>query len=194
MTKFHSRLSSVLVTVALLASLSLAQTEPSYKELANFHKVSDTLYRGGQPAKDGVKKLAELGIKTIVNLRGEDENSRAEQKEAEAAGLRYFSISMPGLSRPTDKQIERALEIINNPENGPIFVHCKRGSDRTGTVIAAYRISREGWTDERAISEARKHGMSFMEFGMRNFISDYYRRQSKSRAESINKSAVTIQQ
>ena len=68
MTKRHGRLSAVFMTVALLASFSFAQTETRYKELANFHKVSDKLYRGGQPAEGGIKKLAELGIKTIVNL------------------------------------------------------------------------------------------------------------------------------
>src|SRR2546423_3698182 len=151
----HGRFSAVLMTVALLASLSFAQTEPRYKELHNFHKVSDKLYRGAQPSKEGIKKLAELGIKTIVNLRGEDENTRAEQKEAEAAGLGYFAISMPGLSRPTDEMVTRAMAIIDAPENGSVFVHCKRGSDRTGTIVAVYRMSHEGWTGDRAISEAK---------------------------------------
>ncbi|HKP85013.1 MAG TPA: protein tyrosine phosphatase family protein [Blastocatellia bacterium] len=189
MTNRRGRLSAVLMTIALLATVSAAQTEPRYKELTNFHKVSDKFYRGGQPAKDGINKLAELGIKTIVNLRGEDENTRAEQKEAERAGLRYFSIAMPGLSRPTDEQVARVLAIIDEPENGPVFVHCKRGSDRTGTIAAIYRISHEGWTDDRAISEAKRHGMSFMEFGMKSYISDYYNRQKKNQAESINTKA-----
>ena len=180
------RLSAVFMTVALLASLSFAQTEPRYKELPNFHKVSDKLYRGAQPSKEGIKKLAELGIKTIVNLRGEDENTRAEQKEAEAAGIAYFAISMPGLSRPTDEMVARAMAVIDAPENGPVFVHCKRGSDRTGTIVAVYRMSHEGWTGDRAISEAKSHGMSWMEFGMRDYISDYYARQSKARVESTN--------
>jgi tyrosine-protein phosphatase SIW14 len=180
----RGRLSAAFMAVALLASLSFAQAEPRYKELPNFHKVSDKLYRGAQPSKDGVKKLAELGIKTIVNLRGEDENTRAEQKEAEAAGLRYVAVSMPGLSRPTDEMVARVMEIIDAPENGPVFVHCKRGSDRTGTVVAVYRMSHEGWTGDRAISEAKSHGMSWMEFGMKDYISDYYARQGKARAES----------
>jgi tyrosine-protein phosphatase SIW14 len=171
-----SRLSALAMTLALLASLGLAQSEPRYEELPNYHKVSDRLYRGGQPRAGGVKVLAELGVKTIVNLRGEDDNTKAEQKEAEAMGIRYFSVAMPGLSRPTDKQIARALEIIDDPENGMVFVHCKRGSDRTGTVVAVYRIKHEGWTAERAKSEARQHGMSWVEFGMKDYISDYHTR------------------
>ncbi|HVG18058.1 MAG TPA: protein tyrosine phosphatase family protein [Blastocatellia bacterium] len=169
-----SRLSVLAVTLAILSSAGFAQSEPKYKELPNFHRVSDKLYRGGQPVIGGVKKLSELGIKTVVNLRGEDENTRAEQKEVEAAGLRYFSIALPGLSRPTDEQIERVMEVLDAPENGPVFVHCKRGSDRTGTVVAIYRIKHENWTAERAKSEAKKYGMSWMEFGMKDYISDYY--------------------
>lgn len=190
----YGRFSAVFMTVLLLASLNFAQTELRYKELTNFHKVSDKLYRGGQPAKGGIIKLSELGIKTIINLRGEDENTRAEQKEAEQAGLRYFSVAMPGLSRPTDEQIARVMAIIDAPENGPVFVHCKRGADRTGTIIAIYRISHEDWTDEHAISEAKRRGMSFVQFGMKDYISDYYRLRKKNQPQSIStKTEVKVQ-
>ena len=172
------RLSVVAMTLALLSSASFAQSAPRYKELPNYHKVNDKLYRGGQPLAGGISKLSELGIKTVINLRGEDDNTKAEQKEAEAAGLRYFSIAMPGLTRPSDKQVARVIDIIDAPENGPVFIHCKRGSDRTGTVVAVYRIAREDWTAERAAAEARQYGMSWMEFGMKDYISDYYSRHS----------------
>jgi protein tyrosine/serine phosphatase len=164
------------MTLALLSSVGFAQSKPHYKELPNYNKVSDKLYRGGQPLSGGIKKLAELGVQTIINLRGEDDKTRAEQKEAEAAGLRYFSVALPGLTRPDDKQIARVMEIIDAPENGTVFIHCKRGSDRTGTVVAIYRITHEDWTAERATSEARQHGMSWIEFGMKDYISDYYLR------------------
>jgi protein tyrosine/serine phosphatase len=164
------------MTLALMSSAAFAQSEPRYKELPNFHKMSEKLYRGGQPRHGGIKRLAELGVQTVINLRGEDDNTRAEQKEAEAAGLRYFSVAMPGLTRPADEQIARVMEIIDAPENGTVFIHCKRGSDRTGTVAAIYRITHEDWTADRARSEARKHGMSWMEFGMKDYISDYYAR------------------
>ena len=164
----------------LLAAASQARQGPGYKELPNFHRVSDRLYRGAQPRDGGVRKLAELGIKTIINLRGEDERISEEQIETKSAGLRYFSIPIPGLSAPSNEQVARVMTIINNPENQPVFIHCKRGSDRTGTIAAIYRISHEGWTAERAITEARLHGMSWAEFGMRRYISDYYNKQVRS--------------
>ncbi len=108
-----------------------------------------------------------------------------EKKEAEAIGLRYFGVPMPGLSAPTDEQVARVMGIIDNPENQPVFVHCQRGSDRTGTIGAIYRISHDGWTAERALAEAKNYGMSWAEFGMKGYISDYYRKkQARTRAES----------
>lgn len=166
--------------LVLAVSAGQAQQEPGYKELPNFHKVSDQLYRGAQPLGGGMKKLSELGIKTIINLRGEEDRISGEQKETESAGLRYFNIPMPGLSAPSDEQVARVMAIINNPDNQPVFIHCKRGSDRTGTIAAVYRISRDGWTAEGAIAEARRYGMSWAEFGMRTYISNYYKQQVRS--------------
>lgn len=177
--------------VALLVSINAAQSAPSYKELPNFHKVSDTLYRGAQPLGGAAKKLAELGVKTIINLRGEDEGSREERKEVESAGLRYFSVTMPGLSAPSDAQVASVMGIIDNPENQPVFIHCKRGSDRTGTIAAIYRISHDGWTADRAIAEAKLHGMSFAEFGMKGYISDYYKQQLRTRNQPAANAATT---
>jgi tyrosine-protein phosphatase SIW14 len=175
--------SNVVVCLLVLAVSVSAQEEARYKELPNFHRVSDQLFRGAQPGNGGIKKLSELGIKTIVNLRGTDELTVSQQKEAEAAGLRYFSIPMPGLSAPSDDQVAKVLDLINNPDNQPVFIHCKRGADRTGTIAAVYRISHEDWTAERAIAEARRFGMSWAEFGMRSYIANYYKQQSGKRSQ-----------
>ena len=180
-----------LVVLVLAASVSLAQG-PRYSELPNFSKVSERLYRGGQPKSGGVKKLAEIGIKTIINLRGTDELTRAEEAEAKAAGIVYFNIPMPGLSRPTHEQISRVMEIVGNQESGPVFIHCKRGSDRTGTVVAVYRISRDGWTADKALTEAKRFGLSWMEFGMKDYVSDYYRDWNTGKQNSLEASQQSI--
>jgi len=164
------------VIIAALALVSFAQTEVRYPELPNFHQVNPQLYRGAQPKAGGINKLVALGIKTIVNLRREDDHARAEAVAAQAAGLRYFNVPMPGSSKPTDEQINRVLAIINLPENQPVFVHCKRGADRTGTVIACYRILKDGWTASQAKKEAEHYGMYWTEFGMKDYIADFYAR------------------
>ena len=178
------RLSASLLVLAVMVTVSAAQSGLHYKELPNFRKVQDHLYRGAQPLAGGLKKLSEIGVKTVINLRGEDDLTRAEETEAKALGLRYYGVPMPGLSRPSDAQVKKVMAIIDDPENWPVFIHCKHGADRTGTIIACYRIAKEGWTDDRAIAEARQCGMSWMEFGMRNYISDYAR-QSLEEAKQV---------
>lgn len=178
------RTSAAAFMLTLLASAALAQNseEARYRELPEFHQVNAQLYRGAQPRDGGLRKLSELGIKTVVSLRGENEITFDERKEAESSGMRYFSIPLPGLSRPSDEQVERILAIINATENQPVFVHCNHGKDRTGTIVAVYRITHDGWTSEQAKAEAKRYGMSWVQRGMKDYISDYYRDWTKQRA------------
>jgi uncharacterized protein (TIGR01244 family) len=165
---------SVATFVLLItAPVCLAQSEPSGAKILNLHKVNDHLYRAGQPRPGDIKKLAEMGIKTIINLRGANQSTRAAEAEARQAGMAYFNIPMRGLARPSDKEIERVFAIINAPENWPVLIHCKRGSDRTGTVVAIYRMVNDGWSAREAIAEAQQMGMSWIMFGMRDYVFDY---------------------
>jgi tyrosine-protein phosphatase SIW14 len=169
---------SLLITIVALLALNAAaqEIEPRYPELPNFHQVNEKLYRGAQPKAGGLQKLYTLGIKTVINLRDDDAREQNEEREAKAAGLQYFNIPLSNKSAPSDAQIEQVLTRINAPENQPVFVHCNRGADRTGTVIATYRISHDGWTSERAKAEAKQYGMGFWQVGMKDFISDYYKK------------------
>ncbi|HYO90785.1 MAG TPA: dual specificity protein phosphatase family protein, partial [Pyrinomonadaceae bacterium] len=158
--------------LAILVCISAvcAQGQVKYKELPNFHRIKAGLYRGGQPKDNGFERLAAMGIKTVINLRDDDSRDEAEEKEAIAAGLRYFNVPLNDLfGRPSEENMERILSIINAPENQPVFVHCRRGADRTGTVIAVYRIEHEGWTSEQAKSEAKRYGMGFWVIGMTDY-------------------------
>jgi len=161
-------------------ALSLAGQNKSNKELPNFHEVNPQLYRGAQPKSGGIKRLAQLGVKTIINLREEKGLAQAEEKEARAAGLRFFNIPFKRTGRPTDEQVERVMALLNDSSNQPVFVHCQLGSDRTGLVIAIYRITHDSWTSERAKAEANKYGMHPWEMGMKSYIHDFYQRHSKS--------------
>ena len=170
----------VVATLIWFAPASVAQADSQYEELPNFHRVNENLYRGAQPKPGGFEKLVELGIKTVVNLRDDDSRARAEEIKARAAGLRYFNLPMDDFGRPAEEKVRRVLAVINAPENQPVFVHCKRGADRTGTIVAAYRIEHDGWTSERAISEANHYGMALWQVGMKHYIEDHYRRRQRS--------------
>lgn len=153
-------------------------TKPRYEGLPNFSRVNERLYRGGQPGKGGMQKLAALGVNTIINLRAEDQRSSIEAEQAKLMGLRYFNVPFKSLGRPSDSQIDQVLSLIDAPENGVVFVHCRHGSDRVGTIIAIYRISHDNWTDQEAKREAESFGIKFWQRGMKDYISDYFRDRS----------------
>ncbi len=150
-----------------------AAVAPAADGVPNFHQVNERIYRGAQPSDDGYKFIAGLGVKTVIDLREEHGQAAAEEKQVSAAGMRFINIPMDDLGAPTDSQIALALAVLTDEAAGPVFVHCRRGADRTGTVIACYRIAFEHWQNRRALEEARSHGLSFFERGMQRFILDF---------------------
>lgn len=174
------RILTLVSVLALITSPALTQDNARYKELPNFHQVNERLFRGGQPRPGGFELLNRLGIKTVVNLRDDDDREAQEEFDVEQAGLRYFNIPLRRLGRPEHTDIEQVLSIINNPDNQPVFVHCAHGSDRTGLVIAVYRIS-QGWTGDQAKAEAKRYGLKPWQLRKKDYISDYYRDQRETR-------------
>lgn len=174
-------LSIVIVSLCLTFTTS-AQTRAKDDSIRNFHQVNSELYRGGQPTKRGIEKLAQLGIKTVINLRDNDQRADEELKVVTGLGLSYFNIPLPRIGGPSSEQMLQLLELINDPANQPVFVHCRRGSDRTGVAIAIYRISHDGWTNDRAIKEAKDFGMGFWHLGMKNYIRSYKDQQPVQKA------------
>ena len=159
-----------LVLLLALAPAALPQTDQG---IENFHQVDQFVYRGAQPDSDGFALLAKMGVKTVVDLREADARAKQEEKLVKAAGMTFINIPMTGLKPPTDSQMDQVLGILENQGVGPVFVHCKRGADRTGAVIGAYRIDHDGWTNDRALAEAKALGMSPFQFPRASFIHEY---------------------
>jgi protein tyrosine phosphatase (PTP) superfamily phosphohydrolase (DUF442 family) len=136
---------------------SSAWAEPvASQRLHNFHRVSDQLYRGAQPDRDGVLELRKLGIKTIVNLR----LSSSDRKLVEGTGL--VAVDIP--AEPWDLEeadIVAFLRVVADPASAPVFVHCSHGADRTGAMTAIYRIVVQGWDKEEAIREMTHGGFGY---------------------------------
>jgi protein tyrosine phosphatase (PTP) superfamily phosphohydrolase (DUF442 family) len=122
----------------------------------NLHRVSATLYRGAQPTKQGLDELRRLGVKTVVSLRA----FHGERAMVAAAGLGYERVSFK-FWHPEDEDLRRFLAIASDPARQPVFVHCQRGADRTGTATAVYRVCVEGWSREDAIDEMVNGGYAF---------------------------------
>ena len=124
----------------------------------NLHKVSETLYRSAQPTAVGMQNLKKLGIETIVNLR----SFHSDRDEIGMTGLAYEHIYMKAW-HPEEEDVIRFLQIVNNPKRTPVLVHCQHGADRTGSMVALYRIAVQGWTKEAAIREMTQGGFGYHE-------------------------------
>jgi tyrosine-protein phosphatase SIW14 len=167
------RFGAVALTALTIGLLPGAASAQDLSGLPNFHNVNSQIYRGAQPTPQGFQQLAHLGIKTVIDLREPGERSLAEKKIVEAAGMRYVSVPMQGFHTPSTEQITQVLSLFNNSSAGPVFVHCRRGADRTGTVVACYRISHDGWENTRALAEARSMGMSFLQRALQSYVLHY---------------------
>jgi protein tyrosine phosphatase (PTP) superfamily phosphohydrolase (DUF442 family) len=145
----------------------------SVQGIENFYQVDGHVYRGAQPDESGFQYLAKIGVKTILDLRESGERAFQEQQMVTALGLKYVNVAMSGLTPPTEEQISQILSLLEDTGAGAVFVHCKRGADRTGAVIAAYRIAHDNWSNDRALAEAKSDGMAFFQFPRKAFIRDF---------------------
>jgi protein tyrosine phosphatase (PTP) superfamily phosphohydrolase (DUF442 family) len=125
------------------------------KGVGNFAEVTPNLYRGGQPKQEGLESLAKMGVNTIVDVR----LTGADKERAAAKKLGMDLIPLPWHCLfPKDDPIARFLGYLREHPEKKVFVHCRYGDDRTGMMIAAYRMAVEGWTAEEARSEMNAFG------------------------------------
>lgn len=138
--------------------------------LSNVGQVSDGIFRGAQPLPEGYITLKKMGIKTVVNLR-----NHSEKEAVERAGMRSIEIPLSVLKKINTDDVNRIIDIIADPDNQPVYVHCKHGQDRTGIIIAAYRIKIEGWSLKEAEAEMQAFGFNDMWQNLKEFIREYAR-------------------
>jgi len=121
-------------------------------QTGNFYQVSPEVYRSEQPDDDHVGELKKLGIRSVLSLRQyhSDEGTIADPD------IRLFRVKM-NAGEIVDAEIQQALTILQTCPK-PVLVHCWHGSDRTGVVIAAYRIRVMNWERQAAIDEMMHGG------------------------------------
>jgi protein tyrosine phosphatase (PTP) superfamily phosphohydrolase (DUF442 family) len=125
------------------------------QSLPNFSKVSPVLYRSGQPTQAGVDKLSAMGVKTILKLNADDP---AEADWAAGDGVTLVGQLLDNHRSPSFAQVDAALAVLADPARQPVLVHCHRGADRTGAVVAAYRVVYGGMSVADAVAEAKSFG------------------------------------
>jgi protein tyrosine phosphatase (PTP) superfamily phosphohydrolase (DUF442 family) len=122
----------------------------------NAGQVTANLYRGGQPTGTGFDALASMGINIVVDLRGSREG---ESERVAKLGMRYVAIPWH-CPFPKDETFARFLILLRQNPGKKVFVHCRLGDDRTGMMVAAYRMAEQSWTATEAKKEMEAFGFS----------------------------------
>jgi protein tyrosine/serine phosphatase len=176
---FFERGVSALVVVLALSAVSFAQSAqasfPNVK-IKNFGQMDERFFRGAQPKEGDYSSLAELGIKTVIDLR--DDATDYERPAVEALGMRYVNIPMSDKHYPREEQIEAFLKLANNPETGAFYVHCAGGRHRTGVMGAVYRFTKYGWNYDQVYKEMKDYDF-YSRWGhgdMKKYVQDYWQR------------------
>ncbi len=135
------------------------------KGLPNLNRINSSLYRSAQPTKEGFEFLShqprlyllDQPIKTVLSLRAfhDDKSVMPSASPLRSEQIRFNTW------HPENEDILKFLRIVTTPELQPVLVHCQHGSDRTGTMIAIYRIVVEGWTKEQAKEEMVQGNFGF---------------------------------
>ena len=128
------------------------------KNVPDFGEISERLYRGGQPSKEGFRLLAAQGVQIVVDQRGSRDN---ERKVVTELGMEY--VPMPWFClKPRDEVFAEFLQLLRKNPGKKVFVHCRVGDDRTGAMIAVYRMAEEGWPVEKAQEEMKRFHYNFV--------------------------------
>ena len=143
----------IIGTVGVLLLAIVIRSLIKVFRIRRFHIVKrGMMLRGGQPNSKALWFLQKVfRIKTIINLR---EDFKENEK---LFGMTEHRILIPPRTNiPTMKQVRDFFDIVDKAENQPILVHCKVGANRTGIMVASYRIHRQGWTFDQALDEMKR--------------------------------------
>jgi protein tyrosine/serine phosphatase len=154
--------------------------------ITKFQPVTNWLYRGGQPDATGIDQLAKMGFRSVISLRWNLESIKSERALCQQSGLNFFSIPLSYWILPTRKEIDRFFSIIDDKSKQPIFLHCLHGRDRTGMLVAIYRIARENWTADAAYTEMKNKGFRHIQMHQLKWAVYGYERRLKRMSKSVN--------
>ncbi|HEU4870663.1 MAG TPA: tyrosine-protein phosphatase [Pyrinomonadaceae bacterium] len=169
-----------LITVLSVGVVCSAQTVSDSSsnqsiKIKNFGQMDDRFYRGAQPKEQDYKALAQLGIKTVIDLREDPEDY--SKSMAEAVGMTYVNIPMIAKKYPTPEATATFLKTVNDPATGKFFVHCAGGRHRTGAMGAVYRFQFYNWNFDQVYKEMKQYDFytSWGHGAFKDFVKDYAR-------------------
>ncbi len=170
---FLGVVSLVLLSQVSAFSQETQKTDVSAVTIKNFGQMDDRFFRGGQPKQGDYQQLANLGIKTVIDLQ--DDPTSYEKQSVEALGMKYINIPMSDKDYPETAKIDQFLKLVDDPTTGKFYVHCAGGRHRTGVMGAVYRMNHYNWNYDQVYAEMKKYDF-YTRWGhgeMKKFVKDY---------------------
>lgn len=171
------------------AVATTAKMDFSHIKIGNFGQMDERFFRGAQPLESDFQSLKDIGVNTIIDLRNDP--TAYEKNAVEALGMKYVNIPMSGWKSPKQEDIDTFLALVNNPETGKFYVHCKAGIHRTGVVGAAYRYTNYNWDYENVYKEMKNYNYSngLVHGKLGSFVKKWGARRAMEKAGSSNEAA-----
>ena len=110
-----------------------------------------------------------MGVKTVINLCAKDD----EHMLVQSAGMRSICIPIDETSNNLREKVDHLVALMADPDNRPVFVHCRNGQKNTGIVVAAYRMKVQGWSLADAEAEMQDFGFKEIWINFKKFIHRY---------------------
>jgi protein tyrosine/serine phosphatase len=171
----------ILFLFALLFAASPTQAQNvSAAELPHFSQVSEGIFRGARPSLQNFPLLTNYKVKTVIDLQGGDAKLpifgwvmddfepgekpsmiAKERRLSHQLGMQFVNYPLSSIKNVDAKEdlwIREALTVMSDPLNQPVFIHCEHGNDRTGLIIALYRVFVQGWSANEAHAEMMEMG------------------------------------
>jgi protein-tyrosine phosphatase len=124
----------------------------------NAGRVGPRLLRGAQPSTAGFAALQRLGVRIVVSLTIGRDDQHDERDIVERLGMRYVHLPWSAMHEPPPEHVTAFLDLIRGHPDEVVFVHCKAGVDRTGVMVASYRVLVEHWRAADAVAEMNAFG------------------------------------
>jgi len=137
--------------------------------LGNVGRVAPGIYRGEQPGAAGYATLKQLGVRTVIDLR----TSESEKAQVEAAGMKAIAVPIEMTRKGLREKVDQVVALMADPANQPVYVHCRHGQDRTGIVVAAYRMTQDNWSLKEVEAEMQAFGFNDVWVNFKKFIRSY---------------------
>lgn len=174
------RFSATAIAIVLIATMAVfasakapngatGVSDPAHRieapGLPNAAQVTATVYRGAQPEPAGYAELKNMGVDIVVDFRDQPSQARDEKTRVEASGMKFVSIPWSAHYDPTRAQLLAFFGVLRDNPQKKVFVHCEAGADRTGTMIALYRVGLDRWTPDQAVAEMKLFHFHYVRFG-----------------------------